>query len=105
MSDEITAIVDEILGVERKLCVNCRSRYSPLCKYCDNDGTCSRHGVKYVDQKCPICGRTFEEDFMEARDIWEKSTALERQIRIDQERDRSVLHMRRKRLMRMYSSK
>ena len=56
----------KIMELERaRFCVDCDQRYSPLCKYCDLDGTCSRHGIIFVDGKCPLCGRTFEDDWNE----------------------------------------
>lgn len=48
-----------------RYCVDCRERYGAVCKYCELDGTCSRHGIDFVGGKCPTCGRTFEEDWGE----------------------------------------
>lgn len=52
-----------------KRCLGCEQRYSPVCKYCPHDGTCSRCGtpMKYNKEKrdwiCQACGRTSTQDF------------------------------------------
>ena len=44
-------------------CSKCYQRYSPACKYCDLDGTCSYHGIDFEEGHCPLCGNTFQEDW------------------------------------------
>jgi hypothetical protein len=52
-----------------KRCLGCRNRYSPVCKYCERDGSCSLCGTpmhwseKQKDHVCAACGRTAFQDF------------------------------------------
>jgi len=52
-----------------KRCFGCEYRYSPVCKYCKRDGSCSMCGTpmrwseKRRDHVCAACGRTFFQDF------------------------------------------
>ena len=68
----LLALLNQNKGKSIQRCIDCPYRYSPACKGCELNGTCSRCGIKMKwdpqkrDYVCPLCKRTFTQEMLEA---------------------------------------